>query len=305
MKRTLLSDKKFYLILLWLVFTTIFAVWWMMLGMSHVKLLKELLPDQWLHWESQRRMLFWEGISWITLLVIGGLTSLYFLVKEKSHSLNLKTFFASFNHDVKTSLASLRLQTEALKEDLEEGNFNPPLLDRLISDTMRLQVQIENSLYMSARESQKVFLEDRALEALLKSAQMRWPQIKIHWNRNAALHVDERVFTTVINNLIQNALVHGGATEIFFEAQKKSEGWVSLSFKDNGKGFSGPRQKLGTLFFRPTSKSGTGMGLYICQELIRRMRGRMLIASSDGSDGTAAAEPSGFSGIIELKGALA
>src|SRR5690606_22278219 len=157
------SDKKFYFILFWLAFTTIFAVWWMKLGMGHVRLLEQLLPEQLDHWEAQRRMLFWEGLSWITLLLIGGLTSLYFLVRAKNHLESLKTFFASFNHDVKTSLASLRLQTEALKEDLEEGDFNPALLDRLISDTMRLQVQLENSLYMSARESQKVLLEDRSL----------------------------------------------------------------------------------------------------------------------------------------------
>lgn len=295
MRLNLLRDKKFYLILFWLIFTTIFAIWWMILGLGHVSLLEKLLPEQALHWAAQKRMLFWEGVSWIALLIIGGVTSLYFMAREKAHLENLKTFFASFNHDVKTSLSSLRLQAEALREDFSEQMESPKILDRLISDTVRLQVQLENSLYMSTRDSHRLLLERKSLDKLINLARLQWPQVKIHLNRGAHIEVDERAFVTVVNNLIQNSLVHGGATEISFTVTALGSDRVEIGFKDNGRGFSGSVQQLGQLFYRPTSKSGTGMGLYICSELLRKMNGHFRLSEKQGN---------GFSGAFDLKGEL-
>ena len=39
----------------------------------------------------------------------------------------MRAFFMAFTHDLKTSLASLRLQAEALREDLPEAADNPNL----------------------------------------------------------------------------------------------------------------------------------------------------------------------------------
>ncbi|NCN95232.1 MAG: HAMP domain-containing histidine kinase [Bdellovibrionales bacterium] len=295
MKWSLIRDRKFYLILFWLFFTAVFALWWMQVGMTHVELLQGLLPDQKAHWESQKRMFFWEGIAWMGLLLVGGLTSLYLLSKEKSHLESLKTFFASFNHDVKTSLTSLRLQAEALKEDLEGQESANRLLGRLISDTMRLQIQLENSLFMSASEAQNLLVEKKSLKRFLESAKMKWPQIEVKWDADAEIYVDERGFSIVVNNLIQNALNHGQANEIQFKVSSPAEGKVLISFKDNGVGFKGTAQHLGSLFFRPTSKSGTGMGLFISKELIEKMGGSFEL----GHDLT-----KGFCGTLLLKGDL-
>lgn len=285
----ILKEKKFYIILGWLVFTTVLAVWWMLLGFRHVDMLAELLPDQAAHWIGQRNMLLWEGLSWITLLILGGVACMYFMFKEKIYHENFKTFFAAFNHDVKTSLASLRLQAEALKED----GINPEILDRLISDTMRLQVQLENSLYMGADQASRVLLEEVSFKKFLDSARMRWPQIQIILNKDEMISVDQRGLTTILNNLIQNSLVHGNATEIHFTTKKNSSQNVEISFYDNGKGFSGSIESLGRLFYRPTSKSGSGIGLYVCHDLLQKMNGRLLLNPSQ----------NGFSGAFVVKGA--
>ncbi len=293
MKLNLFADKKFYLILFWLLFTTIFAVWWMILGLGHVELLAKLLPQQETQWIAQRRMLFWEGLTWITLLLIGGFTALYFLMREIGHLENLKRFFASFNHDVKTSLASLRLQAESLKEDLEADGSKSALLDRLISDTMRLQVQLENSLYMSSKESQKLLLTDVSLSRVLTSAKLRWPQIEIKVTGDATVSADETAMTTLINNLVQNSIVHGSARALAFTIVKSGR-LVEIHFEDDGIGFKGDVEKLGSLFHRPTSKSGTGMGLFICFDLTQKMGGMFEILTMNSK---------GFSGKIQLQGA--
>ena len=216
-----------------------FALWWMQVGLRHVDLLQSLLPDETSHWIGQRRMFFWEGLAWLALLLVGGFTSVYLLYREKRHLEGLKTFFASFNHDVKTSLTSLRLQAEALKEDLEGQPSSEKLLSRLISDTLRLQIQLENSLYMSAQEAQKLLIEEKNLEDFLVSTKHKWPQVEVSWNRGAKVQVDERGFYIVLNNLIQNAWNHGRATSVHFNVQSDGNQKVRIEFQDNGKGFSG------------------------------------------------------------------
>jgi signal transduction histidine kinase len=48
----------------------------------------------------------------------------------------LRQFLATFSHDVKTALASLRLQTDILREEVGDT----PAINRLDSDVVRLQM---------------------------------------------------------------------------------------------------------------------------------------------------------------------
>ena len=103
---------KLLLIILWLVFTVLFALWWLRFGLDSISLLARLEPERMDHWIRQRRMIMWEGGSWIVLLVIGGGALTALAQSERWRLQRVREFFASFSHEVKTSLASLRLQAE-------------------------------------------------------------------------------------------------------------------------------------------------------------------------------------------------
>src|SRR5213080_1764191 len=132
------------LVAVWVVFTVTLAGWWLVFGLRQLDLIKRLTvagaPD--LHRYYQ--MLMWEGGILIASLIGGGLALFYYARREQKRHAQVEEFFAAFTHDAKTSLASLRLQAESLKEDL--GSKPSPLLDRLLQDTLRLQIQLENSL---------------------------------------------------------------------------------------------------------------------------------------------------------------
>jgi signal transduction histidine kinase len=48
-----------------------------------------------------------------------------------------------------------------------------------------------------------------------------------------------------------------------------------LTFLDNGKGFPGEPEALGKMFVRHTTRSGSGLGLYLAKLLAKRMNGSL------------------------------
>jgi signal transduction histidine kinase len=269
---------KFSLIAAWLVFTVAFALWWGRFSIEHISLLAKLDPSQVEHWDRQRRMIMWEGISWIVLLIIGGAALIALVERERWRSRRVREFFASFSHEIKTSLASLRLQAEALKE--ESSQPPSPILDRLIGDTVRLQLQLENSLFLASQYDLQLYIQPLSVRDLLDRMREQWPDLKINMAGECTLRADERAMRTVLSNLLQNAIVHGGATQVAIEAKVFDSGHVRISLEDNGRGFEGSMKNLGQLFHRPRATSGSGLGLYICRLLLRRMGGDLTFVNT-------------------------
>lgn len=278
----------------WLLFTVAFAIWWFKLTADNISQLAELQPERFEHWHRQKRMIFWEGTSWLILLALGGGALIGFAQKEKLRVKRIREFFASFSHEIKTSLASLRLQAEALKDDL--GNQTSPILDRLIGDTVRLQVQLENSLFLASQDNLQLFVQSVKIDGLVERMREGWPNLTISLNGNCTVLGDERALRTILSNLVQNAHVHGRATKIEIDAQVvghssgDSKNTCTIRVIDNGSGFDGDIGTLGELFHRPKTTSGSGLGLYICRLLLKRMDGTLELRS-DGQ---------GFQAVITL-----
>ncbi len=250
------TKLKYILAITWLLFTISFALWWMYVGLNQLNQLSAFVPDA-NEIFRHRRMMIWEGASWIILLFVGGSTLIAYVAKEARRNRELKEFFASFSHDIKTSLASLRLQAESLKEDM--ASQSNPVMDRLVKDTVRLDLQLQNSLFMSSYEDMKLFTESLSFNNLVKKVGIHWPQLKIVVERDFVLRGDERAFLSLLSNLFQNSVVHGQASEIQFYAQRDGAKRIRVEFKDNGKGFEGQIESLGQLFRRPTSESGSSV----------------------------------------------
>jgi signal transduction histidine kinase len=257
----------------WLIFSVTFAIWWFKFSLDHISTLAELDPSHLEHWMRQKRMVFSEGTAWIILLAVGGGALIVFVQNERLRVRRIREFFASFSHEVKTSLASLRLQAEALKDELGDDHSSP-ILGRLIGDTVRLQVQLENSLFFASQGDLQLFLEPVRLAPIIERMREQWPNLKIDLNQDVRVRADERAMRSILGNLVQNAFVHGKAHEIQIEV-KESGPDVLISVQDDGQGFDGNPRTLGELFFRPKKTSGSGLGLYICKLLTQRMEGQI------------------------------
>src|ERR1700737_3004770 len=114
-------------------------------------------------------MLLWGGGILILSLIGGGLALFYYARREQKRHAQVEEFFAAFTHDAKTALASLRLQAESLREDFGNAEHSP-LLDRLLGDTLRLQLQLENSLFLVNLTRGAFFLEPQYAESSFETA---------------------------------------------------------------------------------------------------------------------------------------
>src|SRR5262245_55410220 len=276
------------LVALWLVFTVTLAGWWLIFGLRQLDLINQSKLEAAGQLQRHYQMLMWEGGILIASLVGGGLALFYYARREQKRHAQVEEFFAAFTHDAKTALASLRLQAESLREDFA-GESNP-LLDRLLSDTLRLQLQLENSLFLVNLPRGKFFLEPIKLSERIDAMRLHWPNVAITQTGDGIVKADARALESVLTNLVQNSVIHGQATRVDIEVQRGS-GRLHVKVIDNGGGFQGDPARLGELFVRHARSSGSGVGLYIVRRLLTSMNGEVKFGSG---------EDSGFVADVEL-----
>lgn len=267
------------LVALWVLFTVTLAGWWLIFGLQQLDRLKQVQLEGAVDFQDHYRMLIWEGGVLIVLLIGAGVALFYYARREQKRHAQVEEFFAAFTHDAKTALASLRLQAESLRED--SANEPNPLLDRLLSDTLRLQLQLENSLFLVNLPSGKLFMEPVSLSHLIEALRHHWPDLTITQRGDGVVLADVRALESVLANLIQNAVNHGQATRVSFEIGKDMKGRLSVKVADNGRGFTGDFDQLGKLFVRHARNSGTGVGLYIARQLLKRMNSMLSFHPSE------------------------
>jgi len=287
---------KIFLVALWVTFTVTLAGWWMIFGLRQLDRLNQLHVEQADQLQKHYQMLLWEGGILIASLLGGGLALYYYARREQKRHAQVEEFFAAFTHDAKTALASLRLQAESLKEDL--GANPSPVLDRLLQDTVRLQLQLENSLFLVNLPTGRLLNESVRIGQLVDALRYHWPELTIIQKGDGVVRGDSRAVESILKNLVHNAATHGHASEIRIITEASGSGRLIVRVSDNGRGFAGDFRELGRLFVRHARGSGSGVGLYISRQLAKRMNSTL--SFSRGDDGGFVAQMS-FPGVAEAQ----
>ena len=275
--------------ILWIALTVSLASWWMVFGLQEARQLSALSDPAAVRLSRVQRMLVWEGSSFIGLLVVGGIALVIAIRREQLHQRAVESFFMAFTHDLKTALGSLQLQAESLREDFAEAADNPNL-SRLLDDTVRLGVQLENSLYFAQPDGRLMF-EPIAVSQFVRHVAADWPDLTVEIEGDAVAIADARGLESVLKNLLQNAVVHGGATSMNVRIERSGDR-VMLTARDNGRGATTEvLRNLGQAFGRRSPTSKTGVGLFVARQLALRMRGDLRFASATGA---------GFTAVLEL-----
>lgn len=270
---------KIFFVILWMFLTMALAGWWAFFTIDIIAQLGENSAELSSQIQHKQNMIFWEGIAWMALLFTGGLSLIFLINRNQKNTQSLKDFFAAFTHDLKTSLASLRIQVESLQEDLEEHSDNP-LMKRLVRDAGRLELQLENSLFLSRLEENAFYYETVSLKKSIHRIQYLWPELKINVATPVDLYCDSRALDVILRNLFQNAVVHGRAQNISVSHSKVNNNNI-LKVCDDGQGFHGELSQLGASVQRHNSQSGSGLGLFIVRKIMKILNGEMRVSSTN------------------------
>jgi signal transduction histidine kinase len=115
--------------------------------------------------------------------------------------------------------------------------------------------------------------------------------VKIDLLGNFKLKV-RNTFSSVLDNIIRNAVVHGKADTIDISFSNK-KGYSEIKIADNGIGISDEnKEKIFDENFSFGDSKGSGLGLYIVKELLRRSNGEIRVEDN---------KPRGTVFIITLK----
>jgi signal transduction histidine kinase len=207
---------------------------------------------------------------------------------------------ASITHDLKTPLTAIALNTELLESDgrLAEAGSRPVAAIRRSAD--RLADLVDDLLAMARVEEGVDPMAEVDLVAMLRDAcdhagtdaRHRGIEFDLETPDELLGKVDPGALARVFGNVVANAVkfsLPGGRVGLRLS---RTEGEVELRCTDEGVGI--PPERLATLFdvprrvadARTADMPGSGIGLAICQRIVTRMGGRILVESIPGEGST-------------------
>lgn len=254
-------------VFVWILFTTSMIGWWWFYGIEQLS-----MPAEVLDYEKRRRMLFWEGSFFLMAQLLGGMSMYYFMKREEVKNKSIRNFFAGFSHDLKTSISRLRLQSDVLIED--EKFKNNKQIGRLLKSINQLDLQLENSLWMSQLDSIKTLKESFPISKLITGIKNEFQEVTIELNKDEYLKTDYRALHFVFRNLIQNSLIHGGSGRIKIKIDELGSQKL-ITIEDDGVGVQEKLTVSDIIHFRFNEKKTSGIGLYLCSEIVRKLDGRL------------------------------
>lgn len=265
---------KLLIAIIWLIFTFSLAAWWFLYAWNQIEITAG---------DSVHSMIKWEGVSLLFALLIGGIAIIFLIYQERKSYRTLNDFYLAFNHDLKNSMTSLQMQVGALRDEYQ-GEQNP-VIKRLERDSRRLQMQLENSLELSKLNSTRINFIDISISDVLGRVRFHEPDIEISLNHDVIVSGDRRILEIVFLNIINNAIKHGQASQISLETNVLSQHEISIRISDNGFGFATSDKQATQNFTPPKYKNGSGLGLYLIEKLMRKIKGEIIFPPPSQDEG--------------------
>jgi PAS domain S-box-containing protein len=215
-------------------------------------------------------------------------------------------FVATVSHELRTPLAAIYGSAQTLRrKDLElDDERRESLLDVIADESERLTRIASDILLANTLDSDRLRLERETVDLggltreVVDEMRISFAErddIAIKFS-SPQLHTpvagDADKLRQILMNLIENAVKYspdGGCVEVGLEARDNR---VRVVVRDEGIGIPpGEEQRIFGKFYRVDPQlsrgvGGTGLGLYISRELVRRMQGRVSVAPHEGKGST-------------------
>lgn len=210
-------------------------------------------------------------------------------------------FISNVTHELKTPITTVSVAIEALRNfnALDDPNRTREYLDISQQELNRLAILVDRVLKMSLFEKAEPELKMETVN-LREIIQEILGSMKLQFERLSAkvsfyspempfsLTGDRLHLTSVVYNLIDNALKYGGEKPQIEISLGETSGQIRLSVKDFGMGIAAEyREKIFEKFFRvPTGDrhniKGHGLGLSYVASVVEKHQGTISVESQPG-----------------------
>ena len=240
--------------------------------------------------------------AFLLIGILAGLVYVYYSVRQSKHIERIRhDLMNNLTHELKTPISTIGLASEALSDkdlalDKEQQHY---YLDLIKDENKRLGLLVGKVLQASLVEkgSLKLYLEPLNIHDIAKNVvknvamQVRKQGGKIELDLKASnpiVKCDKTHITSVIFNLIDNALKYSEENPKINISSVQTDEGIELSVRDNGVGI--PHEHLGKVFERlyrvPTGNvhdvKGFGLGLSYVKAVVERHSGEITVESELG-----------------------
>jgi two-component system, OmpR family, phosphate regulon sensor histidine kinase PhoR len=235
------------------------------------------------------------GTTFIALLVAGVVTYLALSVKAINLNRRQSNFVDSVTHELKSPIASLKLYLQTLDRrqlsEHEKADFRRFMLeeverlDRLVNHVLEAGRVEAGHVDGEAENVELAPLLSECAEMVCLRYHLAVDTVRLDLQpclvrgRRADLDM-------IFRNLIDNAVKYSASPPRVEVVARLDSGFAVTQVRDNGRGIPAKlRRKIFGRFVRLGSelereKSGTGLGLYIVRNLVRRLRGTIRVCES-------------------------
>jgi len=223
-------------------------------------------------YEKNKLMIMGEGLVFAVALVTGVYLLYRSYKRELETSSRQNNFLMSVTHELKTPLSVMKLSNETMRMRDLDTSTQAKLLDIDRKEINRLELLINNLLLSSKLDQSRLFnsrFSDR---------------IQFQADSKISMQVDKHLFSTAIDNLLDNALRYSEG-QVSLELHELNN-TVKISVIDNGKGIpKGEREKIFEKFYRigdenVRSTQGTGLGLFLSKSIIEAHQGSIQVSDN-------------------------
>ena len=237
------------------------------------------------------------GFGQGTVYAMQDVTEEYALEKTRSD------FVATASHELRTPLAAVYGAVRTLRRgDVELSEDDRALfLEMIESEATRLATIIDQILLTGQLDAGAVEIDASECDpaeiaaSVIDSAAMHVPEgisFALDPDGSPRIVCDENKLRQVLVNLVDNAIKYspgGGRVEIRL---RRETSHCLIEVVDDGLGIpADERNRIFEKFYRLDPQQtkgvgGSGLGLYICRELVERMNGQLTVASEPGRGST-------------------
>jgi len=214
-------------------------------------------------------------------------------------------FISNITHELKTPIATVNVAIEALKSfnAIDNPERTKEYLDISSSELQRLSLLVDKVLKLSLFENKEIYLNTEKFdlnilaEDVIKTMQLQLQKKKAQLNfsvtgENFIVQADKLHITSVIYNLLDNALKYSPEQPIINISLTEKRNTLEFKVQDNGIGIpSEYKEKIFDKFFRVPHGNmhnikGYGLGLSYVNHVIEKHNGSIEMESEIGKGST-------------------
>ena len=253
------------------------------------------------HLQPERRaMIMGEGSTFILVFLVGAISLHKSIKKERRLQDQKRNFLLSVTHELKSPLASIKLLLQTIqKRDLSKQQIQD-FIGKSLLDIERLDDMVENMLLASKIDNRSYTfpkaefnlsaLVDNVVNRLqLNKCDLTQQLINAEIEPKIAITGDKFALTSVVTNLIENAIKYSGPCEVVDVRLYSRDNKIFLEVADHGIGISDTEKpRIFDKFYRVGSEDtrntkGTGLGLYIVKEVLDKHEASIKVRDNDPS----------------------